>query len=171
MPTNDAADVARAAAGRRRIFDLVVAGAARTPAAIALRQDGHVWTYATLHEAALEVAADLAALGVARGDRVIIVADNGLAQVAAFFGAAALGAWPSLLNARSSAREIDAIRDHARPRVILYTLRTSDEAAAHALRHDALQHRGLAGSDDIVVAFGVPDTTAVAESGPARPRV
>ena len=75
--------------------------------------------------------------GVVAGDRVVIVAENGLAQVAAFFGASLLGAWPTLLNARASAREIDAIRAHAEPRIVAYTTGNSTDAAMHAARHGA----------------------------------
>ena len=154
-----------------RIFDLVEQGAQHAPDAVALRQDDTEWTYATLHRAAMQAAAEFARRGVVRGDRVLIVADNSLAQVAAFFGAAALGAWPSMLNARSSPREIDTIRDHARPRVIVYTSGTSPEAAAHAARHGAEAAKSLAETYNATLAWGKPDASAEAESGPDVDRV
>ena len=77
---------------------------------MALREGDVDWTYSELLGAARKAMDLFATHGVIAGDRVVIVAENGLAQVAAFFGASLLGAWPTLLNARASAREIDAIR-------------------------------------------------------------
>lgn len=155
----------------RRIVDIVAAGASRSPHAVALRQDDVDWSYGTLLRAVQEVAAELADRGVGRGDRVVIVGDNGLAQVAAFFGAACLGAWPALLNARSAPREIDAIRDHAQPRVVVYTTATSAEAAAHAERHGAAAHIVLAATPLATLALGEPDVSVQAEIGPDVDRV
>lgn len=154
-----------------RIFELVEHGARCAPDAVALREGAIAWTYAKLHEAAMQVAAELALRGVIRGDRVLVVADNSLAQVAAFFGIAALGAWPSMLNARSRPREIDAVRDHARPRVIVYTSGTSPEAGAHAQRHGAVAATVLADTAGAVLAWGITDAGAEAESGADVDRV
>ncbi len=55
----------------------------------------------------------------------------------AVLAAARLRAWAVPLNARLSAREIDTIREHCRPRVSLYAAGVSRDAAAHAERHGA----------------------------------
>src|SRR5213079_2837298 len=52
--------------------------------------------------------------------------------------AASLDAWPVLVNARLSAREIDEIRDHCGARRVIYTTSVSPHAAAHAKRHRAI---------------------------------
>ena len=46
------------------------------------------------------------------GDRVMIVGENCLAQVVLLLAASELDAWFVVVNARLSAREIDAIRDN-----------------------------------------------------------
>ena len=75
--------------------------------------------------------------GVRPGDRVLVVGENCAALVALLFGIARVDAWPVLVNARLSAREIDAIRDHCSPRRTVYLAHVSAEAAAHAARHGA----------------------------------
>ena len=92
------------------VATLLEDAARRRPDAVALREGDVEWTYSELLGAARKAMDLFATHGVIAGDRVVIVAENGLAQVAAFFGASLLGAWPTLLNARASAREIDAIQ-------------------------------------------------------------
>ncbi len=88
--------------------------------------------------AEVERLADLmAARGVRAGDRVLIVHENSVAAAVGVFAAARLKAWAVPLNARLSAREVEAIRDHCRPRLALYTVGVSPDAAAHADRHEA----------------------------------
>src|SRR5260370_8325313 len=53
------------------------------------------------------------------------------------FATAKLEAWCLLTNARLSASEIDAIRDHAKPRVVAFTVDASKDAASHAERLNA----------------------------------
>src|SRR5205807_9423151 len=80
----------------------------------------------------------LQGLGVRPGDRVMIVCDNCRAFVAILLGAGSLDAWPVLVNARLSAREIDEIRDHCGARRVFYTTSVSPHATAHAKRHGAV---------------------------------
>jgi acyl-CoA synthetase (AMP-forming)/AMP-acid ligase II len=68
----------------------------------------------------------------------MIVGENGRAFVAVFFAAAGLDAWPVLVNARLSAREIDGIRAHCGARRVIYTTSVSPHAFDHAKRHRAL---------------------------------
>ena len=49
-----------------------------------------------------------------------------------------LDAWPVLMNARLSAREIDAVREHCGARRVLYTTGVSPHALEHAKRHEAI---------------------------------
>jgi long-chain acyl-CoA synthetase len=51
--------------------------------------------------------------------------------------ASELDAWAAIVNARLSASEIDAIRDHCGARRVLYTVEVSSQAAGHARRHGA----------------------------------
>jgi len=66
---------------------------------------------------------------------------------------AALDAWPLLCNARISAAELNAIRDHAQPRCAIYTVDASPDAAAHA-RGDAAK---VAWTDLALGAIAVSD--------------
>jgi acyl-CoA synthetase (AMP-forming)/AMP-acid ligase II len=120
-----------------RIDDIVTRQAARMPAAEALRERERAWTYADLAASTADVAQQLAAAGVRAGDRVLVVGENCAALVALLFGIARLDAWPVLVNARLSAREIDVIRDHCVPRRSVYLVHVSAEAIAHAARHGA----------------------------------
>jgi long-chain acyl-CoA synthetase len=132
----DLTDVARVlAALPRRLHDIVVLNAARNPQRIALRMNERVWTYADLDAATNAVEARLRVDGVRAGDRVMLVAENCTALVALLFGVSKLDAWATIVNARLSAREIDAIRAHCRPRCVIYLAQVSSEAADHARRH------------------------------------
>ena len=66
--------------------------------AIALEHGDAVLTYGEVEEGANRVAARLRALGVARGDRVGLLADNGRAYVEGFFGILKAGACCVALN-------------------------------------------------------------------------
>lgn len=87
----------------------------------------------------IEAAANLLrARCVTSGDRVMIVAENCRDEIVLFFAAIELSAWPVIVNARMSEREIDVIRAHCDPRVQLYTSAVSTDAAAHARRAGAI---------------------------------
>jgi len=58
--------------------------------------------------------------------------------VALLLGAAELDAWPVLVNARLSAREIDQILAHCGARRVLFTTSVSPNAVEHARRHAAV---------------------------------
>jgi len=130
-----------------RIIDILRHGAARTPHAPALVEGGHTWSYAQLLAEAGTHAARLQALGVRAGDRVMLVAENCVAQVALLFAASAIDAWSVPVNARLSEGELAAIRRHCRPRRVLYLAGSSPDAAAHAARDDA--RAAAAGRDDL----------------------
>jgi long-chain acyl-CoA synthetase len=117
--------------------------AARTPDAPALREDGRCVSYAGLVSAIDAYAGLLRGCGVRPGDRVLLVSENCVDQVALIFAAATLGAWIVNLNPRLSAPEIDAIQAHCGARLALYTAQVSPEAAAHAARAGAGAHGTL----------------------------
>ncbi|WP_020651779.1 class I adenylate-forming enzyme family protein [Massilia niastensis] len=120
-----------------RISDIVRLGAARAPDAPALVEDGRSWTYAQLLAQVDAYAQLLPELGVRPGDRVMLVAENCVAQVALLFAIARLDAWSVNVNARLSAGELAAIRAHSGARRVLY-LPGSPDAALHAEREGAL---------------------------------
>jgi long-chain acyl-CoA synthetase len=121
----------------RRLSDIPQRWAMRTPDAPALCEGALSWTYRDLHQAVQAAAALLRELQVRPGDRVMIVGENCALQVALIFAAGVCDAWAVCVNARLSARELDAIRDHCGARRVLYTIGVSPDAAAHAERHGA----------------------------------
>lgn len=120
-----------------RLSDIVRAGAARAPHDHALHDGQRHWTYAELAQAVDDTAALLRKLKVRGGDRVMVVAENCVAQVVLTFACAAVDAWVVHVNSRLSAREVDQIRDHSGARRVFYTSSCSPEAAAHGQRHGA----------------------------------
>jgi acyl-CoA synthetase (AMP-forming)/AMP-acid ligase II len=126
-----------------RISAIARDGAARAPDAPALHEDGRLWTYAQLGAEVDAHAALLRQLGVRAGDRVMVVGENCVAQVALIFAAAELDAWIVNVNARLSAAELANIRQHSGARRVLYTVATSPEARQHALRDGAETHGAL----------------------------
>lgn len=130
-------DMARVlAALPRRIDEIVSRNAARNPSAEALREGECAWTYADLATATDAASSHLSAAGVRPGDRVMLVGENCAALVALMFGISRLDAWATIVNARLSAREIDVIRAHCRPRRSVYLTDVSPDAGAHARRHE-----------------------------------
>jgi len=125
-----------------RINDIVKPWAEHSPDRPALVEATGTWTYRQLHLIIAETRAWLLDLGVRPGDRVMIVCENCRAFVAILFALAGLEAWPVLVNARLSAREIDEIRDHCGARRVFYTTSVSHQAREHAKRHGATTEEG-----------------------------
>ncbi|NKJ48815.1 AMP-binding protein [Burkholderia sp. SG-MS1] len=119
-----------------RIAEIPALAAARDPQHIALIEDARQLTSTQLLQAVDAVTALLRAWGVRGGDRVMIVAENSIAQIVLLFATARLDAWALVSNARLSTAELDAIRAHAQPRVIAYAVESAD-AQQHARRHQA----------------------------------
>jgi long-chain acyl-CoA synthetase len=144
-----------------RLVDLVRRGAARWPRQVAMSEAGGASiTYGAFADAVEAAVKALAALGVRAGDRVMIINENSIAAGLVFFAASALDAWPMLVNARLSAREIDTIAGHAEPRRIFFTVALSAEARAHAER------LGAAPCDLPGVAAGALAVSPLREAAP-----
>ncbi|WP_338763960.1 AMP-binding protein [Massilia sp. METH4] len=120
-----------------RLAGLLAARACLQPDAAALHVDGRDITFAGLWQAVRDTAAQLTAFGVRPGDRVLVVAENSLAQVCLLFAAGLCDAWIACVNARLAAREVDVIRAHCGARLVFYTDDVSPDAAAHGARHGA----------------------------------
>src|SRR5271165_1674897 len=120
-----------------RISDIVKPWSERSPGRPALVEASGTWTYRQLASAVSDSQRWLLASGVRPGDRVMIVCENCRAFVAILLALSAIDAWPVLVNARLSAREIDEIRDHCGARRVIYTTTVSPHAREHAKRHGA----------------------------------
>jgi acyl-CoA synthetase (AMP-forming)/AMP-acid ligase II len=127
-------DVSRQLTNATRISDIVRIRAVQAGTAPALRDPERELSYAGLWQAIGIAAQHLTDAGVRRGDRVMLVAENCIYQVVLTLACVELGAWPANVNARLSAREIDAIQAHCRPRLTFFAVAFSAEAEAHASR-------------------------------------
>jgi long-chain acyl-CoA synthetase len=117
-----------------RLNDILEFWAQRAPEAAALWEEGRAITYGTLAAERDAAIALLKARTVRRGDRVMIVGENCAAQVAFFFAASALAAWPVLVNARLTERELESIGGHCEARVRVFVGPEEGAAAVHARR-------------------------------------
>jgi acyl-CoA synthetase (AMP-forming)/AMP-acid ligase II len=122
----------------KRTCDVITVWSERFPDHPALVETSGAWTYRQLASVVSDTQGWLLDLGVRPGDRVMIVCENCRAFVAILLALARLDAWPVLVNARLSAREVDEIRDHCGARRVLYTTGVSVQAREHAKRHDAV---------------------------------
>ena len=120
-----------------RISDVVTPWADSSPDRHALAEASGAWTYRQLASAISETQEFLRKRGVRPGDRVMIVGENCREFVAILLASAGIDAWPVLVNANLSAREIDQILDHCGARLVFYTTSASPHAGEHASRHGA----------------------------------
>jgi long-chain acyl-CoA synthetase len=120
-------------------------------------------TWAELEGAIATLSSRLRRHGVLAGDRVMIVGENSAVMVALLFAVSALDAWIVNVNARLSAREIEAIRDHSQPRCMLFLVEASPDAALHAARADT----GLLETDGWGMVLMTPADGQVAAEAPA----
>jgi long-chain acyl-CoA synthetase len=121
-----------------RISDVLAPWAECSPDHPALLEASGTWTYRELATVIAETQSWLINSGVRPGDRVLIVCENCRAFAAALLAVAAVDAWPVLVNAKLSAGEVDAIREHSGARRSIYTTSVSPHATEHAKRHNAL---------------------------------
>ncbi|CAB3723755.1 class I adenylate-forming enzyme family protein [Achromobacter kerstersii] len=141
-----------------RIHHVLAQQARQQPDSICLYEEGGgTLTYAQLWQRVQAVAGWLRDQGVQPGHRVLMVGENCAAMVAALFGCGVVGAWPVGVNARLSAREVDNIRQHAQPELLLYTTGISAAAADHA---------SAAGAVDADAAVWGPGVQAARASTP-----
>ena len=119
------------------------------------------WRMAELAAMADVLTEELRALGVVRGDRVLVVAENSPQHVGLIVACSRLGAWSCGVNARMSVGEIASITQRCDPRVVYFTTETSRAAQAHAdgtqvqasavpgLRHGATRKKAQAAAEPL----------------------
>ena len=122
---------------RDRIDALPRRWATESPDGIAIHDAPRSMSWGALASAIDACSGMLASAGVRPGDRVMIVAENSIALIAALFATSALDACAVIVNPRLSSRELDGIRDHAAPRRALFAVGAALEVDAHARRLDA----------------------------------
>src|SRR5207244_13054872 len=101
------------------------------PDASELSEPARRWSYTELDEVVRAAATSWKEAGVRPGDRVLLVCENGTSAVVIYFACVSLRAWPVIVNARISDRELDEIRTHCGARLAVFTA----DGSIHALRH------------------------------------
>ncbi|MDY0107400.1 MAG: class I adenylate-forming enzyme family protein [Giesbergeria sp.] len=101
-------------------------------------QDGRSLSFADLGALTDAAEAELRALGVRPGDRVLAVAENCPEHAALILACSRVGAWSCGVNARMAPGEVDAFAEKADARVLYFASSRSRAAAAHAARHVAV---------------------------------
>lgn len=114
---------------------------------------GTRWSYNDLSQAVVALAETLSGAGVMPGDRVLVLAENCCAVVAALMATSQCGAVAVPVNARMSATEVDRILDHARPAVVLISTQISGDTQTHAARLEAAPISGPFGTMHMAKPF------------------
>lgn len=155
-----------------RISDPVFRQARTRPDAPALKDHtGDACTYAGLAGRVRRTQELLTAAGVQAGDRVMLVCENCVAVCELILACSEAGAWPVIVNARMSRPELEKIRDHCGPRLVICTL-VSEAAGRHFEAWQA-EGRFRAASPDgrpLGLLYN-PDAAAEQDAGQGNDRV
>jgi acyl-CoA synthetase (AMP-forming)/AMP-acid ligase II len=122
----------------RFIHDLPALRARSDASSAALQQADQIWTFEKWHRAIAHAASELEAAGLRPGDRLGIVGENGSVLATLIHAASRCQAWPVILNARLSARELETVLSHAEPKLTAFTTDVSPDALRHAQQRGAL---------------------------------
>nr|WP_145550205.1 acyl-CoA synthetase [Variovorax boronicumulans] len=125
---------------RHTIADLLRRTRRRYPGRTAIRCGAVSWTYAQFDDICSRLAAGLAGLGVATGDRVAVVSRNSHAFAALRYAVARLGAVLVPVNFMLNAEEVRYILDHAGASVLCVDT-ASAAVALQAADGTAVRHR------------------------------
>ncbi len=101
------------------IYDLLVRGAALHRDASALIQAARQWSFRDLLERADRLAAGLAGLGLSRGDRVCILAQNDVGYVDLYGACARQGIIAYPINWRLTGEEVERVLERASPAMMV----------------------------------------------------
>ena len=132
---SESANVSTPCAGiaeAQTVHALFEARVALGPEHVMIEEHHRQWRMSDLAAMADQLTAELRGLGVGRGDRVLVVAENSPQHVGLIVACSRLGAWSCGVNARMSVGEIAAITQRCDPRVVYFTTDGSDAAQAHA---------------------------------------
>jgi long-chain acyl-CoA synthetase len=101
------------------VYDMLVRGAALYRDAPALIQGPRQWSFPRLLERADSLASGLAELGLSRGDRICILAQNDVAYVDLYGACARQGIMAYPINWRLTAPEVERVLERATPKMMV----------------------------------------------------
>src|SRR5262249_38456757 len=101
------------------VYDMLVRGAELTADAPALIQGARQWSFRQLRERADSLAAGLAGLGLVKGDRICILAQNDVGYVDLFGACARQGIVAYPINWRLTAPEVERVLERAAPKMMV----------------------------------------------------
>jgi acyl-CoA synthetase (AMP-forming)/AMP-acid ligase II len=159
-----------------QLHDYLVATAARLPDKVALVCDGQRVTYAELEASSNALAHALVRRGVARGDRVVVFADNTVQTVVAFWGVLKANAVVAIVNSQVKADKLAGLLNDCRAVALVTDARHTAIFAGAAARSAHLKTVLIAGPGDerTAVLPGVADWSEELAAGPrdtAPPRL
>ena len=172
-PTPDDLTAMRAARpqghGPVRAYDWLAHHTLQRPHKEAVRDlgTGRRFSYADLDRRAEAMAAQLTALGIGRGDRVALLAHNGVEYFDLQFACARTGSIAVLLNWRLTVSELDYILNDSAPRLLIHDV--SFTAAAEDLKtRCGIDHLLCIAADAELNPY---ETALAAQAGVRAPRV
>src|SRR5881396_2468184 len=101
------------------VYDMLVRGAALAPDAPALIQGPREWSFRQLRERADSLATGLAGLGLSKGDRICVLAQNDAAYVDLYGACARQGLVAYPINWRLTAPEVERVLERAAPKMMV----------------------------------------------------
>ncbi len=126
-----------------RLDELVYSGSPERPA---LTYQDVTWTYAQLRDAVARAAGGLRALGVRRGDRILIQMEKRLETVVALLATARVGAVLVPANPAFRARQLGQVAADCTPTVLVTTVDRYETLRSELRRHKSVEHVVLVGS-------------------------
>src|SRR5881296_2980383 len=122
------------------VYDLLLRGASLHRDAPAVIQGAQQWSFRQLLERADRLAAGLAGLGLARGDRICILAQNDVAYVDLYAACARQGVIAYPINWRLTAQEVERVVERAAPRMMVVDASTLPVVAGWPERKKSVAH-------------------------------
>lgn len=121
-----------------RLHELFDRRLAATPDAIFIHTPDAAISFAALDVMVRSLEDELHRLGIAPGDRVMVLAENCPQHVALLLACSRVGAWSCGVNARMAQGEVEGFVQTADPSAVFFTTGISSAAAEHARRMQAV---------------------------------
>lgn len=157
------------------VYDMIARGASVYGDAPAVIQDGHSLSFGEFKRRVDDLAAGLLALGIGKGERVCVLAQNDAAYLELYGACARQGVIAYPINWRLTEQEVERVMERAAPRMMVTDASTSGVVAGWPGRWKAVPHwyqfgesagPGFKPFDSLYGAAGAP---AAADVSPADP--